>query len=212
MTRPNILILFGGGLDSGYLAAAAYIHHQRAHLLHFDYGQKAYEGEALATRLVAQRFGHEYSTIKLPSDLFQTSALTSGAVAQDQQDNEVVGRNLVFAALGFALAARMKIPLMYIGADPPHSWQGFNDQKQPTFDSFNALTAFAYGTLSPRLQAPLLSFADRISYLRQALVYYPQIFEETFSCYESMSTTECGVCVHCKGKEKFRQLLRGEQK
>lgn len=202
------LILFGGGLDSGVMCAFAHNQHLTPHLLFFDYGQKAFIGEDAALLYLSRKFEYPYSVVKVPPEIVPRSPLTEGAPATEQAKNEVPARNLLFLAMGFSMAMRLGIREMWIGADPPFSWAGFADSRQPTFDGFNLTTAYAYGNQSPRVVAPLLSFKSKLDYLKHGMLHLPELFDVTFSCYESTTVVECGHCIHCTQKEKMREAIR----
>ena len=211
MNDARVLVLFGGGLDSAVMSAFAHQQYQKAHLLFFDYGQKALVGETASLKYLSNRFDLPYTIVQVPREIVPPSPLTEGVAVKDlrqQAKNEVLGRNLLFLSLGFSFALTIPtVHTIWIGADVPVTGGGFNDQKQPTFDGFNLTTAFAYGERSPRIVAPLLSFRSKVDYLRRGLVLLPELFSCSFSCYESTTATECGECNHCLSKARARVLI-----
>lgn len=209
----STIILFGGGLDSGVLCARAYNRHKNPLLLYFDYGAKAAAGELAALRYLSKRFDFDDKVVMVPREIIPPSALTDRPMASEQAANEVPGRNVLFLAMAFSLALRVNASELWIGADPPTTWEGFRDSKQPTFDAFNIMTAFAYGEKSPRVYAPLLPYGDAKRYVHEAMVTLPEIFDVTFSCYESFTEKECGVCKHCERKARLHaEIVEQAQK
>lgn len=207
MSSYSTIILFGGGLDSGVMTAQAWQQQKAPLLLYFDYGAKATVGELEALRYTGARFKYDTMVINVPKEIIPPSPLTEGTMVTDQAKNEVLGRNVLFASMAFCLATRLHVREIWIAADPPTTWVGFKDSKQPTFDAFNSMTAYAYGEDSPRIYAPLLAFKDAKYYIKYALRSFPELFDRTFSCYESTTLVECGKCNHCERKRKLRQGL-----
>lgn len=208
----DLLIMSGGGLDSGAMAALANARGYKAKLIFFDYVQKACAGENAATARIAERFHFDSAVITIPPTIFHDNPLMSGGPVEDlsqQSRNELKGRNLVFLALTYAYSFRFPdAQEIWIGSDCPiRGAPAFGDQKQPTFDAFNVLTAYAYGDHTPRISAPLLHFADKFDYCRTVLTFYPKLFDETFSCYESRTLEECGRCNHCMVKRMVRDQM-----
>ena len=214
LNNPSILIVYGGGLDSAAMATFAHQRSLSAHLLHFDYGQKACRGERASMGYFASKFQFAMTEAEISPDIVPRTPLTTEHVVtdlNDQKRNEVPGRNVMFLALAFSMATRLgTVHTIWIGADIPVTGGGFNDQKQPTFDAFNAMTAFAYGERSPRVHAPLLAFRSKMDYLRHAFTSSPELFTHSFSCYDSSSLIECGVCNHCQSKRIAQERLRAE--
>lgn len=212
--KGKVLILCGGGLDSGVMATFAYCQARQAELLFFDYGQKARVGEMSACARLVKEFHFPLTEVRLPGLMIPASPLTEGAAVLDptnQAANEVPGRNLLFLACAFSLAMRdPDITEIWIGSDRPVLGAGFGDQKQATFDGFNVTTAFAYGENSPRVVAPLLRYERKLEFLREGLMRFPALFDATFSCYESRTEVECGKCNHCIVKQGMRESLRKE--
>ena|SRR5580765_4326352 len=204
--QQDLIILYGGGLDSGVTTTQAWQQNRNPLLLYFDYGAKATRGELKSLAYVGDKFKFETMVVKIPPEIIPPSPLTEGAMieaGESQLRNEVPGRNVLFAALAFSLAKRRNIRAIWIGADPPTTWIGFKDSKQPTFDAFNSMTAYAYGEDAPRLYAPLLAMKDARYYIRYALRSLPELFKVTFSCYESSTEEECGQCKHCIRKARL---------
>lgn len=204
----DMLILFGGGIDSCVLCTQAWTQHRNPLLFYIDYGAKAAPGEIEAMGNMAARFKFRQDVLHLPTEIIAPSPLTEGTMQTEQAKNEVPARNMVFLSLAFMYACKLGINTIWIGSDPPRPpWQGFRDSRQPTFDAFNALTAYAYGDYSPRVYAPLLAYQDTIYYLRHALVVMPDLLDVAFTCYESNGPKECGECNHCKRKARLRSEL-----
>lgn len=210
--EPSVVILSGGGLDSGAMTAFAAVDHKAALLLFFNYGQKALVGEYRATNKVADCFSFPWLSIDLPSTIIPSSPLTEGAPVTDlaeQSKNEVKGRNLLLLACTFSFVQRLpSVREIWIGSDRPAIPPGFGDQRQSMFDGFNVTTAVAYGEDVPRVVAPLLHYATKHDFLKEAIEIYPELFADTFSCYESYNEKECGVCNHCQVKLAMADKLR----
>jgi len=193
------MILFGGGIDS-----CALVELYRPYdpiLVYFDYGQKAYSGEVAATIHYATKYNLRSHVIKVPPTILPSSPLTDGAMASDHAQNYLPGRNLVFAALALPLAIKLGCTEILLGASPSND-NVYNDAKQPFADMFNALAGFGYPG-APALRMPLLKM-KRIDYARFALSREPRLFDIAFSCYESKTVDECGLCTHCKIKAALK--------
>ena len=211
--KNDLLILFGGGIDSTSLAISAWQDHKNALLLYFDYGAKAKVGELKALEYVASKFHFPYEVIEVPSQVVPKSTLTEGVSEPSQKRNEVPGRNLLFLTLAFSFALRYGIPLIWIGADnppdvAPGEWNGFPDTKQAMFDAFNATTTLGYGAASPRVSAPLLTMRGTEEYAKHSLLEMPDLFDRVFSCYDSRTESPCGRCNHCLRNQKLVAKLK----
>jgi 7-cyano-7-deazaguanine synthase in queuosine biosynthesis len=208
MKPIDTIILFGGGIDSAVLCTQAYNQGRHPLLLYFNYGAKATRGELGALYKLGHHFNFPTRVAAIPPEIVAPSPLTEGEMQTEQARNEVPARNVMFMALGFSLAIKMRAHYVWIGSDPTRPpWEGFRDSRQPTIDAFNAMTAYAYGDQSPRVYAPLLAFKDTIYYVRHALVTLPNLLDLAFTCYESKTEEECGVCNHCKRKARLRREL-----
>ena len=195
------MILFGGGLDSGamveLLASVT-----KPKLVHFDYGQKASNGERNAMRYFANKYELERMYLGIDPGIFPDNPLTRGSIAEKHEHNYMPGRNMIFASLAFPLAAQHGVERVYLGASPVEGPSAFHDAKKEFAEHFNKLTRFGYGPNMPVLVMPLLSM-DRVTYLRKALITEPDLFARTFSCYESKTLDECGRCTHCLVKAQM---------
>lgn len=202
------LILFGGGLDSGFMVAKSAQYNHSIRLLFFNYGQKAVVGERYALDYFSTRYAAPATEMLIPQELIPASPLTGKALATDHAQNEIPGRNLLFMTLGYSFALREKWGNeIWLGASPRNP---FRDSQQPIVDSFNAMTAHNYGIDTPRVRAPLLLFPSKESYVREGVALLPELFAVTFSCYESREAwTECGRCVHCLQKKEMHTSILG---
>lgn len=208
-TESEVLILFGGGLDSGVMVER--YASLNPFLLYFDYGQKASQGERRALRYFAHKHSLGSLATELPSRSFAPSPLTSKALITDAQQhslNYIPGRNMLFAAFAFSLASAHGFKRILLGASPAPESSAFHDAKSKFADLFNTLTEFGYpGETRPVLEMPLVHL-NRRDYIAEALKTEPLLFNYCFTCYESIAATyECGKCVHCQQKAELAREL-----
>lgn len=97
------LVLLSGGLDS-VVACAGEASRGRAAAVTFDYGQAAFEREANAAGRVCSALGIGHALVELGFMRELCPAAMRGEGAGEDEDFWVPARNLVFAAVGSALA------------------------------------------------------------------------------------------------------------
>jgi len=205
----GVMILFGGGLDS--CAMVEMYQPLNPTLVFFDYGQKAFSGEFAALQYFTDKYQLSSHVIKVPASITPDSPLTNAAMATDHDANYMPGRNLIFSALAFSLACKLKLELMLLGASPAADSSVYNDAKTTFAQLFNAMTSFGYPSApneahTPELRMPLLTM-QRLDYVHFAYTKEPRLFDIAFSCYESKTTTECGQCTHCKIKAEMKSNI-----
>lgn len=203
------VVLFGGGLDSGCMVESLCAIGSKPHLVHFFYGQKAFQGEQNALHYFARKHRLHHVTIDVPDQVFPDSPITNQAVATEHAQNYLPGRNMVFAALAFPLAVRLGAPRIFLGASPADASSVYHDAKKKFAEAFNAMTSAGYGEEAPRLQMPLVE-QRREDYLIRALKTEPDLFRVTFSCYEASGALECGGCTHCIIKASIKRSVEAE--
>lgn len=204
MHKPNtdMLILFGGGLDSGVMVEM--YAKEKPFLLYFDYGQKASNGERRALRYFAHKHALGSLVVEIPVHAIAPSPLTTGVAVSDPSKhalNYIAGRNMLFAAYAFSIASALGLRRIMLGASPAPEDSAFHDAKLGFAERFNMMTEFGYPSEKrPVLEMPLVKLV-RKDYIALALLSEPKLFNYCFTCYEStISTRECGRCVHCQQK------------
>lgn len=205
--RP--LLLFGGGLDSCAMVEFYALHNPV--LLYFEYGQKAQVGELRALEYFAKKHKLESHIVSLPT-VIPASPLTTEEVvteASDHAKNYIPGRNLLFGAIAYSYAARRHLAPILLGASPAPADSVFNDAKTDFQLKFNELVDFAYPEEATWLFLPLVTGVRR-EYLARALIREPDLFKIAFTCYESRTEKECGVCVHCQQKADLAKQLNAK--
>lgn len=210
MSTSDSIILFGGGLDSGAMVEMLTKLGARPLLLFFDYNQKALRGERRALHYFKHKHRLESYGIEIPSGVLPDSPLTTRARVDDHAQNYLPGRNMLFSALAWPVAVRLGVDRIYLGASPAPETSVYLDAKKSFQHAFNTMTKAGYGQGMPELRMPLVEL-DRRQYLTETLEREPNLFDVTFSCYESATETECGVCTHCLIKaEAYRDIMRNK--
>ena len=203
----NSIILFGGGLDSAAMVEMLALIGSKPLLLYFDYGQKAMQGETRAMEYFSRKHKLPTQRVEVPKGIFPDSPLTNQAIATKHAQNYLPGRNMVFAALAFPIAVRIGASRIYLGASPADASSVFLDAKRAFATAFNTMLSLGYRD-EVRLTMPLIE-QNRESYLKKAMITEPDLFRVSFSCYESNTVTECGLCTHCAIKRDMQRKVNG---
>lgn len=211
MSDSSSIVLFGGGIDSAAMVESLASVGARPLLLFFDYRQKARYGEHSSFLYFAKKHRLDTMEVKVPENLFPASPLIDAKVASNHAQNYLAGRNMLFAALSYPVAVRTGAERIYLGASPADESSVYLDAKKAFADAFNRMLVAGYGEDSPKVMLPLVQQV-REDYVLRTLEMEPNLFDVTFSCYESTSLQECGVCTHCQIKRGLRSRVESMQR
>jgi 7-cyano-7-deazaguanine synthase len=201
---PDGVLLFGGGIDSA--ALLVWLRQQGAQVaaLWVNYGQKAWVGERSACRWFCDKYGAELRVVSM--DLFDVTrgALLVGAEANTTNDparNKIEARNVVLVGLGAMLAASLGRQAVYVGYHAEPEDAPFPDATEEARQKMHEL-------LGTACRPPVGLFAPFAPYtreeiLRAGLKLEPELADRSFTCYESPTLVECGMCAHCERKRRM---------
>lgn len=204
------LVLCGGGLDS-YVAAwlnALQYPNERSTLLFFDYGQRAREQEAKATRAIAEvideNVAGDVSVLEIPLDFFtriKSSLLGSKPVEENPQagvaHDWVPGRNTVLMSLALSYAESEGYSRIVCGINAEAAI-GYRDNDQKWLSRWRLLVPFATNNAKIDLRAPLVhSMKDGIVTVGND--YRIPWSVPTWSCYGA-GVAHCGACSSCRSR------------
>jgi 7-cyano-7-deazaguanine synthase in queuosine biosynthesis len=190
------ILLWGGGVDSACYLMQLQQAGQPVELLHIDYGQHA----ALGERDRAYWWAHQYGTVlhTRATDLLMGYA-NPNALMGTHSDLYIDGRNL-----GFVILACEYGDVIHLGSRP-----GAYPDCSPRFtDVVNELFSLVF-VARPRILRTDLVAIDRVSLLRRCLLQEPELLARTWTCYQSMTLTECGTCTHCQRKQRLIAEVNG---
>lgn len=203
---PTEAVLFGGGLDSCALVEFLIVEGFRPLLVHIDYGQKARRGEVAALCAMQNRHSLESYRINLQGVL-PDSPLTTKLVTTDHDKNFIPFRNLLFMVAAAAGLAHLPIEKVYLGFHQEPGDSVYHDAKANVIlPALNTILHMIYPNQNISFHAPF-GMIERVAYLRSTLNLYPSLFEDSFSCYESITEIECGRCTHCQQKSALRRSI-----
>lgn len=202
-----MLILFGGGLDSGAVVEWAIHNKHRPFLLYIDYGAKASHGEMGSLTYFVGKHALDYRVIGLRGAVIG-NPLVDQSVVSDHALNYIPGRNLLFASIGLSVAASRKESFVAMGFHLEPEGSVYADAKPEFVREVNTLTRHIYGVEYPSIYAPFIA-RERADYLTETVRdFESRLFDRTFSCYESSTSVECGRCTHCIAKSRLLQDVR----
>jgi 7-cyano-7-deazaguanine synthase len=178
------LVLLSGGIDSATVLAMCLASSDTCMALAVDYGQPNHiELDHAAD--IAQHYGVPFEVISLPDSLINIKA---GSVVY-------VGRNLVLASLGIAMAQARGFKRVGVGCNAT-DFRRFPDCR-PVFWESLSQSAQAYGV---GLFYPLVHMTKREVVQRARNLGVP--IELTWSCYAPGVDKPCGECLACKVREE----------
>lgn len=205
------VVLLSGGLDSSTaLAWAIKRRNWRCHTLAFDYGQR-HRHELQAAKKVAAALGvKDHREIHVDLAAIGASALTSDMpVPKDRRESDipptyVPARNLVFLAIGAALAEAIGAEFIVIGANIV-DYSGYPDCRPEFLKAFAKAVRLGTkaGVEGRRLciEAPLLHMSKRE--IVQLGLELGLDYSLTHSCYDpSDEGIPCGHCDACLYRRK----------
>jgi len=218
--KPKVhksVVLLSGGVDSIVNCRAAWEeaegHIGRILALTFDYGQLCYPNELIAATRVAEALGIEHRPILLPfyyvfldmlghafKDARRIRKYAEGEDVGDTKTEDVLaeawvpGRNLVFLAIGAAIAEAHGFDQVVIGINAEEGI-AFPDNRQPFLDAVTV--AMGYSSRTP---VRVRSYTEAMT-KEQLLIAGKEIgapLQHFYSCYlPDGSDMNCGRCQSC---------------
>lgn len=202
------IILLSGGLDSVVSLAYLKEEYNVSFALTFDYGQKAFEKELLASKNICSYYGLEHKVIKLDwlSQITQTSLVSDSSIPElpvEDLDNMnlaentakavwVPNRNGLFINIAACFADSYGYNNIIIGANKEEA-ATFKDNSVEFINAINSSLANSVNQ-SVKVIAPLIEF-DKNKIVEIAIDKKVP-FELIRSCYKS-EEKQCGVCESC---------------
>ena len=209
--------IFSGGLDCT-VSTCIYNKDYEIHAITFNYGQKAFEAEANASKEICKKMGWIHEVIDLPwlSDISNSSLNTDEEIpelAEEDLDNLekssetasnvwVPARNTVFTSIALSYAESIGAEIIIVG------WNGeegatFPDNSKKYLNEFNELINVG----SPdkiRIEAPCIDLNKEEIVKLGVEIGAP--IELSYSCYKG-EAEPCGVCESCmRRKRAFKKL------
>ncbi len=214
----HAVVLLSGGLDSATTLAIAKSQDYEIYSLSFDYGQR-HKRELEAARKIAASLGaKKHLIVRIDSQIFGGSALTSDVDVPKGRSEDEVGagipvtyvpaRNIIFLAHALAWAETIGAGHIFIGANAI-DYSGYPDCR-PEFLALFETTANVgtkAGTEGARFQihAPLIKLS-KSDIVRKAVELNVDL-SLTHSCYDPAADGRaCGKCDSCQLRMKgFRE-------
>lgn len=204
--KKQAIILLSGGLDCSTALAATVDEYNYILALTFDYGQKAFEKEFVASSRIAKFYNIEHKTIKLDwlKEITNTSLVSNEHIPQnididnsEQTANSaknvwVPNRNSVFINIAAAFLDAKDGGVVVIGANKEEA-QTFSDNSLEFIDSLNKTLKLSCEK-NVEVKAPLIDM-DKTQIVGLALKNNIP-FEFINSCY-SNEIGHCGKCESC---------------
>lgn len=212
--RRKALVVCSGGLDSTVAAAALRRQGYDITLLHYSYGARANDPEAVAVRNVAQRLKAPVINVTTPifkdviggSRLTETKSEIAGGVEGAEYAHEwVPARNLIMLSIALGIAESRGFDFLATGANLEEA--GAYPDNEPQFiKSFAALIPFAVADGKHiELLTPVGNLMKHEIVKLGIEVDAP--FDVTFSCYNAKAVpfsasaplgyAHCGQCGPC---------------
>lgn len=202
------IILLSGGLDSVVSLAYLKEEYNVSFALTFDYGQKAFEKELMASKNICDYYGIEHKVIKLDwlSEITQTSLVSEDSIPElpvEDLDNMalaentakavwVPNRNGLFVNIAACFADSFGYSNIIIGANKEEATT-FKDNSNDFIEAINS--SLANSVNQPvKVVAPLIGF-DKNKIVEIAIDKKVP-FELIRSCYRS-EEKQCGICESC---------------
>lgn len=209
----NILLLYGGGIDSTALlmwlvwrgmfrkSLSSQRRDYKVSAVFFKYGQKAESLEYGACQYFCAKYDVDLHVIQAPFAQISDSAILNGGVlANDPKVNILDGRN--FAMLGMAgmLAAKIGATKLAMGyhVEPEH--RPFPDASIEFVDAMNEAIPKAF-VHQWQIYTPFAKWT-RQKIFQWANYYDKDILQKAHTCYENVAGG-CGACSHCTLKKQI---------
>ncbi len=199
-TTAKAIILLSGGLDSYVALDIASKKYNVVYALNFDYGQKAFKEENLASKKISSKYNIELKTIKLPflKDLC-SNALTQEGNNKLNTFKEVwiPNRNGLFINIAGCYCDKLNIDKIVMGLNLEEA-QDFSDNSVEFVKNTNK--ALFYSTQKhTEIVAPCskMTKTDIVNYA----IDNNLSFNIIKSCYDNNKKTgkkHCSKCMSCK--------------
>lgn len=209
MNRKKAVILLSGGLDS--LSSLAVVHNNNIKIelaLTFDYGQKAFDKELLASKKIANHYKINHEIIKLDwlKRITNTSLvseekipeltkenLSNDTITQESMKNVwVPNRNGLFINIAAAFCDSKEYDYIIIGANSEEA-KTFSDNSKTFIESINETlktsTNYNVSVLTPLIDMNKNEIIAKAIELKAPLEYIN-------SCYDN-TEKHCGKCESC---------------
>lgn len=182
-SKPHVVVLLSGGIDSAATLAAYRSKGSSVEALFVDYGQPSRKSEWTAAQAIAKHYDIPLKKIRLGLSL-------------PSEAGEFFGRNAILLLMAGAITAERPLVIATgIHAGTPHY-----DTTKPFIEEMQRLVdGYASGTIS--LGAPFLEMSklEVVRYARRRKVPLGL----TYSC-ERRNATPCGVCPSCQDRKGCR--------
>ena len=199
MTKTGIVLL-SGGMDSLVSLDIASKEIDIKLAITFNYGQKAFQDELIASKRIAKKYNIEHKIVKLPF----LAEISDNALTDKNNNNLndfksiwIPNRNGLFLNIAACYCDKYNVDCIIIGANKEEA-ENFPDNSEKFIKS--ADNFFEYSTLNkPKAIAPCLKF-DKISIINYAIDNNLSL-KDIKSCYNSHKLSgkkHCGKCMSCK--------------
>lgn len=209
MNNKKSVILLSGGLDSLVSLAVTNKENIKTELaITFDYGQKAFEKELLASKKIADFYKIKHEVIKLDwlKNITNTSLVAEAAIpevtkehlsdkkiTQESMKNVwVPNRNGLFINIAAAFCDAKEYDFVIIGANSEEA-KTFSDNSKTFINSMNE-TLKTSTNYNVSVVAPLIDM-DKDQIIAKAIEFEVPL-EYINSCY-SNTENHCGKCESC---------------
>lgn len=182
----KIVVLLSGGLDSTVAAYRARADGHDITAFTLRWGQPMWDVERASARRTIDALKCAWRVADL--DLAPKSMNIGAGVVGPRV---VAGRNLAFLAMAGALASSIGAEEVWIGSNADDALD-YPDCRPEFIKAANDLLMLACGV---RVHAPLLDLRKRDVVALGRSLNVP--LEQTWSCYQSESSTPCGKCNAC---------------
>lgn len=209
--------VLSGGLDCT-VATSVYAKEYDIHAITFNYGQKAFKQELLASKAICEKMGFKHCVIDLPwlAEISNSSLNTDEDIPEVSEDDLddmkksgktassvwVPARNMVFTSIATSYAESIGAEVIIVGWDAEEA-ATFPDNSKEFLNAFNELIKIG----SPdniKIEAPAIDL-NKEEIVKLGLdVGAPM--ELSYSCYAGRDK-HCGVCESCmRRKRAFKKL------
>lgn len=216
ISKNQALILLSGGLDSAVsIAYAKKLGVNFVKALTFDYGQKAFEKEYKASKLLAEFYNIEFECIRLDwlKNITATSLVSSDkipdidtdklndkiATTQTMKSVWVPNRNALFINIAAAYADSFKYDFIVIGANKEEA-ATFSDNSREFIDSIN-------NTLKTSTNYDIKVIAPLIDLDKKEIVKKAVEMEVPLNLINSCYNNTEGHCGHCESCNRLKRAL-----
>ncbi|MBQ8476575.1 7-cyano-7-deazaguanine synthase QueC [bacterium] len=199
-TNNNALVLLSGGLDSFIALDIVSKKYNIIYAINFNYGQKAFKEEYIASEKIAKKYNIELKTLELPylKELCNNALTDPNNNSLDEfSEVWIPNRNGLFLNIAASYCDKLNIKYIIMGLNLEEA-QKFPDNSEEFIKTANQF--FKYSTLvQPEILAPCknMSKVDIINYAIDNKLDLKLIK----SCYNSLKNTSkkhCLECMSCK--------------